>query len=275
MKLRLLPRIYLTLWGALAVAQPAVGVVSDIALYRLGEEDPGAVDGASGNDSTIDSVGALDLSRADAPTYSSDVPLPIASSLSMNFDGDGDRYAIGAVATTLTDNFGLEAWVRSDGAAANGVIGYNGDTSFGGWGLFYDMSGLYRVLFGGVTFFGSAPATTDWTHLAVVRDSGIATFYVNGVPQGTTGDAPNAPTAVPSGGVMIGGNLTGGEFFDGRVDEVRIFSFDPGEFSVTDLNLSFPAPTPAVPALNPWGFGIAFGLLLLTGFMGLRRRVAQ
>lgn len=73
----------------------------------------------------------------------------------------------------------------------------------------------------------------QWTHVALVRNGGTSTVYLNGVAAGTTGTAPN----VPSGQMMVGGRDTG-EFFDGRIDEVRIFSFTPGQFVPADLQSS-------------------------------------
>ncbi|MDE2257595.1 MAG: hypothetical protein KGK05_07520, partial [Xanthomonadaceae bacterium] len=78
----------------------------------------------------------------------------------------------------------------------------------------------------------------------------------------------------PAGGVGIGGNplLSGFELFDGKIDEVRIFSFAPGAFSVGDLNLPPPVPTPAL-SLRALGL-LGLGMLGLA-WLGLRRRKAN
>ncbi|HSN00181.1 MAG TPA: hypothetical protein VLS52_04120, partial [Rudaea sp.] len=58
---------------------------------------------------------------------------------------------------------------------------------------------------------------------------------------------------------------------DGQIDEVRIFSFAPGAFSVGDLNVPPPVPTPmlGLRALALLVLGL-FGL----GWLGLRRRLS-
>lgn len=97
------------------------------------------------------------------------------------------------------------------------------------------------MLFGGQVIFGSAPATTNvWTHLALVRD-GITTLYVNGVASISSITAP----AVPAGsfGVGIPPNSHGTAVFQGSVDEVRMFTFAPGQFSTNDLLINTAPPT--------------------------------
>lgn len=67
----------------------------------------------------------------------------------------------------------------------------------------------------------------------------------------------------------------GFELFDGKIDEVRIFSFQPGEFAVGDLNLPRalpPPPSTPVPALLLRALALlGFGVFGLAG-LGLRRR---
>src|SRR5262249_23245918 len=81
--------------------------------------------------------------------------------------------------------------------------------------------------------------TNSWTHLAVVRNQGTNTFYVNGVPNGPINT--NAPsTNVPTGtGLQNGMRLgaSGGDqlAFRGLIDEARAFTFSPGAFAVSDL----------------------------------------
>ncbi|MCI0747523.1 MAG: LamG domain-containing protein, partial [Verrucomicrobia subdivision 3 bacterium] len=91
------------------------------------------------------------------------------------------------------------------------------------------------VLFGGRAIFGSGPATAGvWTHLALVRNNGTATLYVNGVASGSSTASPN----MPAGSFAIGAQpqSLAAEFFAGALDEVRVFSFNPGQFSPDGLS---------------------------------------
>ncbi|HMM56081.1 MAG TPA: LamG domain-containing protein [Rudaea sp.] len=255
----------------LAVAAvPAQATITVLNQWHLGEADSGASAGGAGAATTVDSVGGFSLSKVGAPTYSSDVAPRIGSTLSMAFNGTADGYNNTiAVASNLTDNFGIEAWVKSNGSTTgNATIAYNGNTSNAGWGI-YRLGGSYGLLYGGLIGASVSSISTTWTELALVRDNGITTFYVNGVASYTTTTGPNPP----SGGVGIGTNPTVANFemFDGKIDEVRIFSFAPGAFSAGDLNLPPPVPTPML-SLRSLAL-LALGLLGL-GWLGWRRRVS-
>lgn len=254
-----------------AAALPAQATITVLNQWHLGEADAGATAGGAGAASTVDSIGAFNLNKVGAPTYVSDVPPRIGSTLSMAFNGTTDEYSnTTAVASTLTDNFGIEAWVKSDGSTSgNATIAYNGNTSNAGWGI-YRLGANYGVLYGGNLGAGVSPISTTWTELAVVRDNGTTTFYVNGVARYTTPTGPNPP----AGGVGIGGNplTSGAELFDGKIDEVRIFSFAPGAFAASDLNIPPPVPTPML-SLRAMAL-LGLGMLALT-WLGLRRRKAN
>jgi hypothetical protein len=258
----------LILWLVVSLAAPGVlAQVTEIARYRLGEADPGASPGAPGAAVTTDSAGAADLARVGAPAYST-TPSPI-SPLAMAFAG-ADGYRFAAPVSALTDNFGIEAWVYSTTTAGNAVIAYNGDTSTAGWGIFR-AGATYQYLYGGVILGGTAPVQLNtWTHLALVRDSGVTTFYVNGRVNESNGAAPNAP----AGAFGVGINpLVAQEFMNGSIDEVRVFAFAPGTFTTAALLL---APGASIPAA---GDAVLLALALLMAMLGLaalhRRRPAR
>lgn len=80
----------------------------------------------------------------------------------------------------------------------------------------------------------TGPATKNvWTHLALVRASGVTVMYVNGVPKATNNAAP----AVPSGSFGVGAppQVPASPFYAGDIDELRVFTFAPNQFSVNDL----------------------------------------
>jgi len=118
----------------------------------------------------------------------------------------------------------------------------------------FHEAGLYRGFFGGLAQFnGGTVSPGTWAHLALVRDSGTATFYVNGIAVDSRTNIPNAATA----GFTI---ATFPEyeaqpslaFFNGTIDEVRVFTFAAGQFSTNDLllNLQRVATLPAT-SINP------------------------
>jgi len=226
-----------------AVASQTWGAVTTAAWYRAGEAGTG-VD-SSGNGYALDQLSVLTPS-ADTPTFP---PLQLApSTLSLDFNGSNSfAYRSAGLVTQATDNVGMDAWVKSDLAnKEGGVIAYNGglgNPNNSGFGLI-QYGSTYTGYVAGAAFVGSTPvSTTAWTYLALVRDSGTWTFYVNGTPVGWSDSAPLAYTPA-SETFMLGANVYvggGASFFDGKIDEVRVFTFT-GAFSVSDLNYGIPEP---------------------------------
>ncbi len=92
-----------------------------------------------------------------------------------------------------------------------------------------------------------------WTHLAATHDGTTLRLYVNGVQ---VGSRPVAGALLTSTGALrIGGNSIWGEFFQGRIDEVRIYNraLSAAELQ-TDMNTPLPIDrrrrsSPSSPAL--------------------------
>jgi len=217
--------------------------------WRMGENDPGGLQGSSCV-STLDALGNLTITNAYTvigpstfyPLYENIVSAvasnKVGSQLGVSF---GSGYGGAPVISNLTDNFGIEFWVNPVNGG-NGVVVYNGNTGASGCGV-YQSGSNFQMLFGGVNFAGSAsvPANT-WSHVALVRNNGTATLYVNGVATGPNSTlVPNPPV----GSFLVGANNSGGERFGGQLDELRVFTFQPGQFSTNDLllNTTYPLAT--------------------------------
>ncbi|MBA4388181.1 MAG: hypothetical protein C0404_09385 [Verrucomicrobia bacterium] len=131
------------------------------------------------------------------------------------------------------DNVGMEIWVRTASFSQNdrNIFGTGGNAA--GLNLAYDS---VRGGFGGaiafIAYVGDPylPASTnEWVHLALVRESGVATFYVNGQPWGA------ASASVPTDGAVARLGAATSPAFLGGVDELRIFTFSPGQFNADEL----------------------------------------
>src|SRR5689334_19058646 len=222
---------------------PLHAAITVLNYWRLGESDPGAAVGATATNAT-DSVGAKNLTVQGNAHYANDVAPNAAartsSSLSVNFTNSA--YATNTIVSTVTDNFGIECWAKPTALGGGQVIVYNGVTGgagSGGWGLIIAADNTYQGLFGGLTEFGTNVAAANvWTYLALVRDSGVSTLYVNGVPSVTDPGTPG----VPQGRCALGAppQSPTSQFFTGLIDEVRVFTFTPGQFSTNDLLLYQP-----------------------------------
>lgn len=215
--------------------------ITPVAWYRLGENDGGVVSGQAAKTTTTDFIGSNDLRRIGSARYTNDIPpaaQQIGSTLAVVFSGAG-FYTNSVVASTARNNFGIEAWVRTltevDGTY---VVAHNGNAGANGWGLqavvstgplgepFVAYSGRFGG--GGAIGGGAARRAGAWTHVALVRDNGTNRFYLNGTPSGS---ASTTTPLLPAGGFVIAGLPA----LVGVMDETRVFTFAPGQFSTDDL----------------------------------------
>lgn len=152
----------------------------------------------------------------------------------LEFDGVDDFVQIGDP-ISLTEALTVEAWVLVESITnAPRIVSNRGSNS----GFDIDISGLkdpvMRLAFNG-NFVGQvafADHLNSWTHVAVVWE-GTGTnnviFFINGVESGRTlsGTAPN-PTAQN----MTIGSMSSSFFFDGKIDDVRVWSVPVGSTEI-------------------------------------------
>ena len=227
----------------LLAAGNAHAVVTTVGLWRLGDDDPVAADGGGATTGTFGqaAVGSnLKLANsgsANTQTYTTGTP-QAGSVFATMFDGD-DGYWSPTLPSASRDNFGIEVWVKANNNTAPLAFVTNNGLLGSGWGIV--QAG--RTILGhypGVGYIGGAAiAPGVWTHCALVRDNGTATFYVNGVPSGaTSGATPVAPNGVLEIGYIHRSGAGDEAHFGGAIDHVRVFEFDPGSFDpTTDLAL--------------------------------------
>lgn len=255
----LLPLFILT--TCLSTAPAAVMIVAE---YHLGEG--GSLSGSS--QLPQDSAGSRNFTTdefamgGDALVSTSGVFAPGSTAYLDTSDTGSNASWSGADFSTLpTDNFAFGIY-----ASATSLDGTQGDVFTLGDG--YDAFKLSLAPNGwsgsshNTDWIGEASGVTGsftpstWVHLAIVRSSGVSTFYIDGIAQaGTYLGAPVHGASLLS--VSPGRSLV----FDGLLDEARVVTFDPGEATANVLNaLAVPEP----------GTALLAGLGLLTV---LRRRV--
>jgi hypothetical protein len=223
--------------------------------YHLGEADPGAVAGNTGNPTTTDSSGAgMDLTYwTGTQVYSSSVAASAAatvgSSLSMDFAGDGFYLTQASCLTAATDNFGIEGWFNVDYLAQMGLC-CNGDGLSGyGFGLYVidaNADGIYTAqgYYCGRNLFdtGFAPTAGQWFYMAMVRDNGVTKMYINGTDEMVVSTTAEPGSAAYTPQFSLG--VVSYDFFAGKADEVRVFTFEAGAFNASrDLLIGVPEPS--------------------------------
>ncbi|MES2568800.1 MAG: LamG domain-containing protein, partial [Verrucomicrobiota bacterium] len=236
--------IFIGLFSGMVAASGEISVVNNI---RMGERDGNVVTGATYPQYLFGGYEYLPRIGGTGVAYSGNVRVQ-RSTVSLDFSNAG--YSSHRPIITQTDNWGIEAWLQSDNGSLTSVIAYNGNSASSGMGL-YQHQGKYVGLVGGKVFVGGVPVSANWTHLAIVAQNGVTTFYVNGVAN-ATGPLPE----LPAGRFNIGNRPDLLEQFDGRIDEVRAFTFAAGNFSVADLQTTAVAAEQIAPKL-PFGVPLA------------------
>ena len=186
------------------------------------------------------------------------VPGKVGNALS--FDGVDDWVTVtdGAAGTPLdlTNGMTIEAWVKPSAmsgwetvvlkeAGANlmsyGLYANDGAPLGGG---FAGPAGYVRIGATDHGVQGTGPlSTTEWTHLAATYDGVTQRLYVNGVEVGSN---PQTGTMVVGNQPLrIGGNASfAGEFFNGLIDEVKVYN---RARTATEINADMGAGVPPTP----------------------------
>ncbi len=176
----------------------------------------------------------------------------------LNFNGTNAYVNLPALGTFYNSGFTLEAWVKkaSTTQVDKGVLGsWTGDSN-GGPMMWVDhiQGHYYLTLSKGLSNYldsGTTPSAGTWQHVAATYDGSTARFYVNGTlvaSQPWTASVGDANTWKIG---AYGSSATG--FFDGSIDEVRIYdhALDAGSIQ-TDMNTPI-GPIDSSPPSTPTG----------------------
>jgi len=165
----------------------------------------------------------------------------------LSFDGVDDWVTVnGAPSLDLTAGMTLEAWVyptvdmiqwstvilKETPGGALYELHANGDQSKPLTSI--TVGGRYRIFSGGPSLLAN-----QWTHLAATYDGTIQRLYVNGTQVAQR--PQTGPIQVSSSPLRMGGSSIWGEFFQGRIDEVRVYNRALNATEIqTDMNRSVP-----------------------------------
>jgi concanavalin A-like lectin/glucanase superfamily protein/Big-like domain-containing protein len=161
---------------------------------------------------------------------------------SLQFNGSNALVSVAdAASLRLTTGMTIEAWVRPSLLNSWRTVILKEDTSELAYGLYANTDTVRPGIWvrgGTASEFvkGTAQlALNTWTHLASTYDGSMLRLYVNGnqVTSKVVGTTINA-TSRP---LRIGGNTVWGEYFQGLIDDVRIYNraLSPSEIQ-TDMN---------------------------------------
>ncbi|MCC7377185.1 MAG: hypothetical protein IT581_21165 [Verrucomicrobiales bacterium] len=153
------------------------------------------------------------------------------SALSFNESANTAQYAveIGGPVPALGSQFTLEAWVKPSAladTALNPVFTLGSISGQGTYALL-GIQGNGQPSFAG-NFNDAIPTTGTvvplgvWSHLAAVINGTAVSFYLNGTPAGSA-VLPRPATAAP-GPLAVAWDRANDHYFQGQIDEVRIWS---------------------------------------------------
>jgi hypothetical protein len=166
----------------------------------------------------------------------------------LSFDGNSARVDLPALGKFYKLGFTLEAWVKKAGAKPDvGIAGsWEGN---GGPMLWVDhIAGhYYETLGAGMSNYldsGQSPSAGQWQYVTATYDGATARFYVNGAQVASKAFSGNVGD---SNSWRIGAYGTSpGGFFDGLIDEVRIYD---RALTATQVQADMATPVAAAPAV--------------------------
>jgi hypothetical protein len=179
----------------------------------------------------------------------------------LSFNGTSSWVTVAdSVSLDVTTGMTLEAWVNPAAAATGwSAVMFKEKPGDGVYSL-YAFDGANHppatyVDIGGAAYTAAAAAVlplNTWTHLAAVYDGSALLIYVNGTlifSRQVTG------SITTSGGVLrIGGDSLFGEYFNGLIDEVRVYSRGLSAAEIqSDMNTPIGSPQLAAEGPVPGG----------------------
>ena len=149
--------------------------------------------------------------------------LVIGQDHSINFDGNDDYIRIlDHASLDLTENYTLEAWIFPESFSwLAGIISKYHTNAANGYMLRLTHQSPYTGLgFDEVVTSTGVLNSNQWYHIAAVNNGGDRSLYINGSEYTLSGTPLNV--SANNNNLKIGSDY-GGRFFDGRIDEVRIW----------------------------------------------------
>jgi hypothetical protein len=146
---------------------------------------------------------------------------------SLLFNGTDARVTVpDSASLDLTNGMTIEAWIRPTVVSGWQTIATKETSGDITYGLFSNSdtnrpSGIVNVAGEKDTRGASQLPLNTWTHLATTYDGSVIRVFVNGTQVSSRTVGGNMLTS--TGVLRIGGNAVWGEYFNGYIDELRIY----------------------------------------------------
>lgn len=148
-----------------------------------------------------------------------------SASSAYSFNGSSSRINFSSLPLTQVANWTLSAWVKPANFTQIGIaaqVGFDNDNTGDGYGFGFFGTSRWYGHFSGLTTLDSGQSLTNlnqWYHMVMLRDASVTRFFINGTQTvNTFTTTPRTPTD------FIIGSENGVRFFNGLIDEVRVYN---------------------------------------------------
>ena len=161
----------------------------------------------------------------------------------LQFDGVDDYVVVtGYKGITGTQARTCSAWIKTTQPSAQIINWGSTDDSGAEWVICLNSDGALCAVVGGGSIYGVTDlADGFWHHIAVVLpddgspDISEALLYVDGIPESFGGVAAYPVNTAVTGDVKIGIQIAGTDFYQGLIDDVRIYGYQLSDTDITQL----------------------------------------
>jgi len=155
----------------------------------------------------------------------------------LSFDGDDDYINAGNDSSLIFENgMSISAWLKPNLSVdpnSGHIIRRNGNSISNGWYLFRQSTGTFQLqLLDHNAANTSTLGTVDyiipageWIHLVVLTDRNTMKIYIDGTLNVSTDDLTSDPLGSASADAIIGAYNGNANFFNGSIDEVKIYNY--------------------------------------------------
>ncbi|WP_372793479.1 LamG-like jellyroll fold domain-containing protein [Lutibacter sp.] len=146
---------------------------------------------------------------------------------SIYFDGVVDYIDMEDALDLNASEFTVSAWIKRGANSANTSILSKRDATYTeGYDFKITNTGLLQMVWNGGTQIVTSSTVipqNKWHHVAVIYNGGTATLYIDGIADGTVSSLTNPVATTQSFYIAAAGKNTPTAFFEGNIDEVRVW----------------------------------------------------